>query len=556
MDLQNLFNSIKKQYIEKKTPLKKKLSLINQLKSIITLPYNLTKLIELREELCSTSLTNFHSEIISFINMYPLRKIEDVYTLFVVTPCALVNDLKMDTSSHFKFVYFYLLAKFYDLPLPEADNAVKILSLPYLKDLQIETENLSVNEINLYNDLSKQLNLLKLQNDDVFIEVLEEKKDEFIFFEKTLTENDTLTDHFTKFIEKNSEKEIVLSLISLFSRNIAPNKVLIPLLDYLIRFIEKTNVENLSKRKLQNIQPVFLARILFLLKDKKMDSLYRSLKIPKIDYTNLQPFLQSDYLFSFLMYTSLFTKTDLTNFISKLTPNEIKKVLRIVGRFYLIKNGNNLGIRKLVLKTYLENKDEEFILKNLNNKEIFSKINKVYFVNQPDYLKCINYIYNDFKTDDPMFNFLKSVQEKQILEIKELLKKEKSIFIKLILNKKLVLLKMIDKNELIPFSEPIILAFRLDPCSDYLNLLLKILKESEVYKIIHNLKISLTLKIRLLIKFIDSVNCDKYDYIDKLGELVFLEQSTLNEYINCCWRNNFKFTGFNFDDNFEDMANL
>ncbi|RVD90765.1 trafficking protein particle complex subunit 11, partial [Tubulinosema ratisbonensis] len=355
---------------KKKTPLKKKLSLINQLKSIITLPYNLTKLIELREELCSTSLTNFHSEIISFINMYPLRKIEDVYTLFVVTPCALVNDLKMDTSSHFKFVYFYLLAKFYDLPLPEADNAVKILSLPYLKDLQIETENLSVNEINLYNDLSKQLNLLKLQNDDVFIEVLEEKKDEFIFFEKTLTENDTLTDHFTKFIEKNSEKEIVLSLISLFSRNIAPNKVLIPLLDYLIRFIEKTNVENLSKRKLQNIQPVFLARILFLLKDKKMDSLYRSLKIPKIDYTNLQPFLQSDYLFSFLMYTSLFTKTDLTNFISKLTPNEIKKVLRIVGRFYLIKNGNNLGIRKLVLKTYLENKDEEFILKNLNNKEI------------------------------------------------------------------------------------------------------------------------------------------------------------------------------------------
>lgn len=556
MDTTELFSLIKKDYEEKKVPLKKKLSLINQLKSVSNLPYNLTKLIELREELYSTNLNNFQSEILAFLNNYPLKKIEDVYTLFILTPTNLVNELQSQITSHYRFIYLYLIAKFYNLPLPKADNTVKILSLPYINDLQIDTSNLAANEINLYNDLCKQLNLLKLQNNDVFIEVLKEIDNEFVFFDEKLTNQSVISELFAKHFNKIAEKDLINLFTSLFARNISPNKILIPLLDYLIYYFDRTNPENLSFAQIKKIQPVFLARILFLLKEAKSDIFYKKLKIQKIDFVYNLAFFQDDYLLSLLLYSSMFYKKDLTEMISKLKPTEIKKVLKIVGRFYLIKNGNNLDIRKLVLKTYFENKEEEFFIENLNNTEIFENINRMYFSDESDYKQCINYIYNENTNDDIIFRYFRNSQIDQINQIKQLVQSQEAIFIKMILNKKLVLIKEIPKEDLIPHTDTIVFAFKKDLCYEYLELLLKILRENEVYKIIHSLKIPLTHKIRLLIKYIDSISGDKYVYIDKLGELVYLEQSTLNEYINCCWRNNYKFSGFNFDENFEEMSKL
>ncbi|KCZ77467.1 hypothetical protein H311_01521, partial [Anncaliia algerae PRA109] len=114
----------------------------------------------------------------------------------------------------------------------------------------------------------------------------------------------------------------------------------------------------------------------------------------------------------------------------------------------------------------------------------------------------------------------------------------------------------IKNDDLFEFKNEIKYAFQVDPCLDYLILLLKIETDKNTYKLINNLKIPLLLKIRLIIKFIDLIDTEKSNYIHDLEELVFLEQSTMDEFINCCWRNNYKFNGFNMDNMLEEMERL
>lgn len=555
MEFDRILSELKCEYEMKKVPLKKRISLINRLKSLLQSPFDYKNLLVFRDEILSTDLTNFQSEIIEPLQNHPINKIEDVIVVLMLIPPYLADSFHLKITNHFHFILKYYLAKKYDLPLPDASIAIKILALPFVKDLKINTDNLTVNEINLYNSVSGKLKLTKLQNNDVFLSILEEYPNEFSFFESELTKYEDIKKTFEKYLKTFTYKEIYLQIVSFLSREINHTNLFIIFVDFLVHIFNKVRKKEIDFTAIKKIQPVFLSRILFFLNESMKETFLRALNIPKFDFNNIT-LNENEFITELMFYSSMFYKKDLSNLLLEFDKLKIKRILKIIGRFYLIKNSNNVLIRKVVVKTYLDLKDDELINKCINNHKTFELINKKYFTDKIDYVKSLNYIFSHNTSEKFINNYLMNIQINRINEVRELIKNDKNIFIKLILNKKINLSDFIKNDDLFEFKNEIKYAFQMDPCLDYLILLLKIETDKNAYKLINNLKIPLLLKIRLIIKFIDLIDTEKSNYIHDLEELVFLEQSTMDEFINCCWRNNYKFNGFNMDNMLEEMERL
>ncbi|KCZ74122.1 hypothetical protein H311_04914, partial [Anncaliia algerae PRA109] len=187
---------------------------------------------------------------------------------------------------------------------------------------------------------------------------------------------------------------------------------------------------------IKKIQPVFLSRILFFLNESMKETFLRALNIPKFDFNNIT-LNENEFITELMFYSSMFYKKDLSNLLLEFDKLKIKKILKIIGRFYLIKNSNNVLIRKVIVKTYLDLKDDELINKCINNHKTFELINKKYFTDKIDYVKSLNYIFSHNTSEKFINNYLMDIQINRTNELRELIKNDKNIFIKLILNKKI-----------------------------------------------------------------------------------------------------------------------